>query len=161
MPYGTPWGATICECGSERVRPTAFCPNCGIRRDASLDSRSDIRKAIHDLDDIRKILKQEEGRDVRLWDYSISHAELQLRFAHHATGIEGEPRYNTVIMCADTKRINCGTRAWPSQLSAETDEGEYGIRYLLRDLVAGVEIDCGLLVIYELMEAKLHSGLRK
>lgn len=160
MPYGTPFEAIICECGLEQLRPSRFCPNCGTTRGLSEFSNRHIRQAISDLDSIKRILKDEEGRDVRLWDYSISHSELQLRFAHHATGIEDDPRYNTVLMCADTKRIVCGTKTWSSKLFVEAFESMYGIRYLLTDTTAGVEIDCGLLVLYELMDAKLHGGLR-
>lgn len=161
MIFRSRFSAVVCECGSESLRPASYCPSCGRRSDPLDDSHNLIRRAVSELTEINEILKLEQGRDVRLWDYLISHSELELRFAHHATGVEDEPRHNTVIICADTKRIVCGTRAWPSQLLVDSYEGEYGIRYLLRDTAAGVEIDCGVVAIYELMEAKLFSGLRK
>ena len=155
-----PWveEAFVCShCGQESVHPMPFCGHCGTRKTVDWKSNSkEVRPGIRDLEEIRSVLDTLKGNIIRLWDYSVSHCELQFRFAYHSKGVE-EERFNTILMCADTDRVECGTYGWNSALTLTSFEGKYSTRYLLKDEKANVCVDAGLVVIYQLMDAKLFA----
>jgi hypothetical protein len=151
-----PWlsHAYICSnCASEFYHLFRFCPSCGKEFDYKTAVESDQdRPCVLDIEEIKAILDDLRGLQVRLWDYTISHAVLQLRVAHCAAN-ESENRFNTVIGSAETKRVSVSTRSWSADLTIETTEGEYGTIYKLTDKKAGFLLEAGRIGIYQNMPA--------
>jgi hypothetical protein len=158
MPYGMPWNidAIICSsCGTESLHPTSYCAHCGARVELESEaSKDNIRSPITQLDDVRKALIKLGGNPVRLWNYSVSHCELQLR-VYPPT--QDDQKNNVVIMCADTRLIRVPTEDWALNLRLEKTEDQYGELYVLSDEQADVRIVCGMIGVYHDMEAKFFG----
>lgn len=97
MPYGIPWGpieAYRCAtCGGRHAyheyRP--FCGICGAKQPNERDARKQGlaifvptygKRNTRDIDEINAFLQDNKGVPVRLWNYSVSHSELELRLRH-------------------------------------------------------------------------------
>ena len=159
MPYGIPWGveAFICSnCREESWRPWQYCPHCGYRQDPrkTFKPRA-VRPAITEVADIKRVLEQLQGKTIRLWDYCVSHCELQLRVAHSSADALVRNPVNTLILCGATEFITLPTDSWKADLSLEQSEDHYRKIYRLSDKEADVLVVCRFICIYERLPAKL------
>lgn len=158
MPYGLPWGvdAFICpKCREACWRPLPYCPYCGSKQDPrKVFKPRAIRRAVSDMEQVKEVIKQMRGKRVRLWDYCVSHCELQLLVADNKASESARNPVNTLILCAATEHITVPTSGWYADMHLEQFEEKYGSVYRLIDESAGVSICCGLICIYEYMPAK-------
>jgi len=107
------------------------------------------KQSTRDLDDISAFLTKHHGKSVRLWNYFVSHCELEMRLRHSGGPDESkEPWLNTVINCTSTEQIRLPTFEWDSALTIEAFEGKYSPVYVLSDLSAEVRIECGGIRLY-------------
>ena len=112
---------------------------------------------ISDVEQIRNIFNELNGLRIRLWDYQVSHAVLQLRVAHHAANTT-ENSFNTVIVCAGTNRVEISTNSWSANLSIETAEGKNHTIYKIIDKDAGFLLEStGKVGLYQNMPAQLYG----
>ena len=164
MPYGIPWTSVIgyrcVKCGDvhtdAQYRP--YCGLCGAEQpDESRAQATGLaipgptsgKKSTRELDEIARFITEHHGKAIRLWNYCVSHCELELRLRHSGAPCESkEPWLNTVIYCAATKYIQVPTSAWDSAMVIETKDTKYGIQYILVDVPSNVRIECSMLTLY-------------
>lgn len=151
--------AYICsDCGRESYHLFKYCYRCGKQFDweRALESNNE-HPFISDFEEMKIIFNDLCGLQIRLWDYSISHAVVQLRVAHcSANAIENS--FNTVIITAGTKYISALTQSWTANLSIETAEGHYGKIYKLTDSAAGFRLEStGKIGLYQNMPARFFG----
>src|SRR5262249_18217378 len=76
--------AYICpNCREVSWRPLQYFPSCGSKQDPrKVFKPRATRQPITEIQQIKDSIKQFKGKSVRLWDYCVSHSELQLLVAH-------------------------------------------------------------------------------
>ena len=157
MPYGQPWGpieAYRCvDCGLEHARHEyrPICGFCGVRQPDEPEARAQGlavfvptygKRRTNDLAEINAFFEQCRRAPVRLWQYFVSHCELELRLRHSGgPDRKDEPWLNTVIYCSGTDLIHLPTSQWPCGLNV-APMGTNGDS-ALTDADADVRIECG------------------
>lgn len=152
-----PWlsHAYICSnCGRESYQLFKYCSRCGKEFDwESALKLNHGHPFISDLEEMRGIFSDLIGLRIRLWDYAVSHAVLQLGVAHCSANGD-EKRFNTVIISAGTERVSVSTHSWSANLLIETTEGKYGTIYKIVDKEAGFLLESsGKIGLYQNMPA--------
>ncbi len=164
MPYGIPWGlieAYRCvKCGREHARYEyrPICGFCGARQPDEQEARAQGlavfvptygKRSTRDVVEINAFLQEHEGAPVRLWNYIVSHCELELRLRHSGGPNRPEtPWLNTVIYCSATEAIHLPTSEWPCGLTVESGGMGDSSGYVLVDAGADARVECGSLALY-------------
>ena len=164
MPYGIPWSSVIgyrCLKCNEVHATAQYMPYCGLCGAEQPDeTRAQTmglailgptygKESTRDIDEITSFITQHHGKPIRVWNYCVSHCELELRLRHSGAPCENkEPWLNTVIYCTGTDLIRLPTSAWDSSMTVETIDGKYGPVYVLCDLPTDVRVECRGIRLY-------------
>lgn len=165
MPYGMPWTSTVgyrcvsCRQVYDAERYMPYCGWCGAKQPEeklayglglSVPGATLGKESTRDLNKINNFLKEHLGKPIRLWQYCVSHCELELRLRHSGTpGNSEEPWRNTLLYCAATRKIQVPTSQWKSAMVVEAcDDAEFDKLYTLVDVASNVRIECGMLAVY-------------
>ena len=164
MPYGIPWTSApryrCAQCHEvhtvEEYKP--YCGLCGAKQPERerldelglrVPGETEGKRSTDDIDEIRAFLALHHGKPIRIWMYSVSHCELELRLCHLGGACQsGEPWLNTVIYCGDTRFIQLPTSQWSSAVEVGIEPDDYGEMFVLTDRAAGVRIACRLIHLY-------------
>ena len=107
------------------------------------------KESTRDVNQIREFVQEHHGKPVRVWNYCVSHCELELRLRHSGEPCKrDEPWLNTVIYCGATKLIQLPTSGWDSSIQIDVVADEYGDVIELTDEPANVRIRCGMMRLY-------------
>jgi hypothetical protein len=96
-------------------------------------------------------LQKHRGKPMALWNYSVSHSELELRLTHSGGPNQtDEPWLNTMIFCSATESILLPNLRWSCNLMIEvkqnileTPNGPFSLDYyVLVDEPANIQIQC-------------------
>jgi hypothetical protein len=160
MPYGMPW-ETVAQyrcvrCKNQYGLHRPYCCFCGAKRPDEEEARkqgllitsplSDAQST-RDIPTINAFLRAHHGKPIRLWDYQLSHCELELR-VRHSGGPNQPDWHNTLLYCSMTEFIQAPTLGWESALEIREEETERGHLYILLDEPANVRIECRMLTCY-------------
>ena len=156
----SPWlgDGYICHfCKKESFYLFRYCPRCGKENDwmKALDSHEG-HPFISNTEELKVIFKELCGLKIRLWDYSISHAIVQLRIAHCDANTEGN-RFNTVIIGVGTERISSSTHSWNLNLNIDSFKGKYKTIFRLTDNEAGFLLEASNIGLYQKMPARFFG----
>lgn len=164
MPYGIPWTSAVgyrcVECNSVHTQ-THYMPYCGLcgakqpdeeeLKELGLELLGPTagKRSTRDIDEIRAFLTQHHGKPIRIWNYCVSHCELELRLRHSGEPCKNdEPWLNTVIYCGGTRLIRLPTSAWESAVEIGVEAGKYGDVFVLTDSASSVRVECDVMRLY-------------
>ena len=158
MPYGIPWTSVVsykcvkCHKVHDSLQYRPYCCLCGAEQPdetraqemgLAVSGSTLGKKGTRDIDEMAAFITKNHGKPIKLWDYCVSHKELELRLRHSE-----EPWLNTVIYCAGTEHIRLPTSAWNCSMTVKRTEGEDGPLFVLSDLAADVHVECRGLTLY-------------
>ena len=172
MPYGIPLGmvAFRCvSCGKEHsydvYRP--YCGLCGAKQPGDGEIKSmglmvfpstlDTPIYTHDVKEINEFLRKHRGKPMALWNYSVSHSELELRLTHSGGPNRSDEQWlNTMIFCSATESIQIPDLRWSCNMNIEVKHNTYKTpngpftldNYLLVDKPAKIQIQCRSVGMY-------------
>jgi len=166
MPYGFPWGlvAFRCvSCGKECSWGVyhPYCTFCGAKQPDESEMKSlglmelayatDTPRYTHEVKVMNEFLRRHREKPMALWNYSVSHSELELRLNHSGGPNRlDEPWLNTMIFCSATESIQLPELRWLCHLNIEVKHNTYKTPngpftldyYLLIDKPAKIQIQC-------------------
>ncbi len=164
MPYGMPWETIeryrCIRCHNPYGPYRPYCGLCGAKQPEEEEAKKQgllilsplvEAESTRDIPTINAFLRAHHGKPIRLWNYRVSHCELELRLRHSGGPNQPEQDWrNTLIYCAMTEWIQVPTLGWESSLIIQEDESSssIGSRYHLLDTPANVRITCDLVTCY-------------
>jgi hypothetical protein len=163
MPYGIRWGPPEAYyCGSCHWQYgdhyQRFCGICGAKQPGEFEvyekglvvSFPDGgREHTRDVEVMNAFLAEHVGKRIALWSYSVSHSELEFRLCHSGgPNLKGTPWLNTLIYCGGTEKLMIPVTRWNSNITISTGPISFGDGYALKDVGAGILVECATLRMY-------------
>lgn len=172
MPYTIPWGMVAFRCSScgkehcyDLYRP--YCCFCGAKQPDESElkslgllvysSVSEKPTSTRDVEEMNMFLQSQRGKPMALWNYSVSHSELEIRLTHSGGPNQTDkPWLNTMIFCSATESILLPNLRWLCNLIIEikhnvleTPNGPFSLDYyVLVDEPANSRIQCRSVGMY-------------
>jgi hypothetical protein len=107
------------------------------------------KRSTREIEEIRAFITKHHGKPIRVWNYCVSHCELELRLRHSGEPCKNDgPWLNTVIYCAGTRSIQLPTFGWDSSVEIGIEAEKYGYFFVLTDRMANVRVECDLISVY-------------
>lgn len=120
-------------------------------------SASETPTSTHNINEMNVFLQKHRGKPMALWNYSVSHSELEIRLAHSGGPNQtDEPWLNAMIFCSATESILLPNLRWSCNLMIEekhnvfeTPNGSFSLDYyVLVDEPANIRIQCRSVGMY-------------